>query len=358
MDTATFHKLLIMAVQKGASDIHLQADAMPLLRINGELLEMKYHLLTPAETRMVAQEILSQTIQQNALETLSELDVSYSLEGYGRFRANIFRQKGSFGIVLRVIPITIKSFGELNLPPVLAKISDVRRGLVLVVGATGNGKSTTLASMVEHINSTRRVHIITIEDPIEFLFKNNKSLVCQREIGVDTPTFARATVAAMRQDPNVLFIGEIREAETVDVALKAAETGHLVLTSLHTSDCVSSLARLIGFFPPNQDAAVRKRLSDCIVAIIALRLLPMKGAMGRIPAVEVLRVTRTIQECIRDASKTGDIPHHLEQGADLYEMQTFDTHLRSLVRENLVDLETAKLAANNPEDLVRSILLE
>jgi twitching motility protein PilT len=358
MDSAVFQKLLVTAVQKGASDIHLQAGAMPLLRINGELLEMKYHLLTPAETRMVAQEILAQTIQQNALETLSELDVSYSLEGYGRFRANIFRQRGSFGIVLRVIPITIKSFEELNLPPVLARIAGLRRGLVLVVGATGNGKSTTLAAIVEHINTNRRAHVITIEDPIEFLFKNNKSVICQREIGVDTPSFTKATVAAMRQDPDVLLIGEMREAETVDVAIKAAETGHLVLSSLHTSDSASSLARLIGFFPSEQETGIRKRLSDCIVAIIALRLLPSKGGIGRIPAVEVLRVTRTIQECIRDATKTDDIQHYLEQGAELYEMQTFDRHLRTLVREDKVDLEAAKLFANNPEDLVRSIMLE
>ncbi len=358
MDAAILQKLLITAFQKGASDIHLQVGSQPLLRINGELLEIKYHPLTPADTQAVVTEILSHTIQRHPLESLSEIDVSYSLEGQGRFRANIFRQRGSFGVVLRVIPIVIKSFAELHLPPVLSKIAGLRRGLVLVVGATGNGKSTTLASMVEFVNKTRRAHVVTIEDPIEFLFKNNKSVISQREVGTDTPSFTKATVAAMRQDPDVIYIGEMRDVETVDVAIKAAETGHLVLSSLHTNDCVSALARLIGFYPPDQEAGIRKRLADCLMAVIALRLLPGKEVIGRIPAVEVLRVTRTIQDCIRDASKTSDIPGHMAKGEEMYEMQTFDSHLFRLVKENKVDLEAAKLASNNAEELERALMLE
>lgn len=358
MDIPIFQKLLVTAVQKGSSDIHLQVGSQPLLRVNGELMEVKFRPLVPADTLALVKEILSQTIQHNTPESISELDVSYSIEGYGRFRANIFRQRGSFGIVLRVIPITIGSFQDLNLPPVLENIAGLRRGLVLVVGATGNGKSTTIAAMVEHINTTRRAHIVTIEDPIEFLFKNNKSVISQREVGSDTPSFSKATGAAMRQDPDVIYIGEMRDAETVEVAIKAAETGHLVLSTLHTTDAVSSLARLIGFYSPDQETGIRKRLSECLMSVIALRLLPRKDVVGRLPAVEILRVTRTIQDCIRDSSKTGDIPGHMEKGYELYGMQTFDSHLFRLVKENKVELEAAKLASNNPEVLERSIMLD
>ncbi len=358
MDKTVFQRLLATALQKGASDIHLQVGAHPLLRVNGELIEIKYHPLSPDETHSVVEEILSQSLAPQNIESITEIDLSYNLEGYGRFRTNIFRQRGFFNVVLRVIPIAVKPFAELNLPPVIGKIAGLRRGLVLVVGATGNGKSTTLASMVEHINNTRRAHILTIEDPIEFLFKNNKSVISQREVGYDTPSFARATVAAMRQDPDVIYIGEMRERETIDVALKAAETGHLVLSSLHTNDCAGALARLISFYPPDQEITIRKRLSDCLMAIIALRLMPMKETAGRIPAVEVLRVTRTIQECIRDSAKSSEIIAYMEKGAEMYEMQTFDRHLLQLVKDDKVDIEVAKQVANNPEELARAIMLE
>lgn len=358
MDKSTLHKLLVTAIQNNASDIHLQVGAQPLFRVNGELMEVKYRLLTPADTQSIAKEILSQTFQQDTLDALSEIDISYSIEGQGRFRANIFRQRGSFGIILRIIPIYIKSFEELHLPPVLEKISNLRRGLVLVVGATGNGKSTTLASILEYINNNRRAHIITIEDPIEFLFKNNKAVITQREVGGDTPSFLKATIAAMRQDPDVIYIGEMRDVETVDVALKAAETGHLVLSSLHTTDTVNALSRLIGFYPHDQEPAIRKRVSECLMAIIALRLLPGKAVIGRIPAVEILRVTRAIKDCIRDAAKTSDIPGHMEKGAELYEMQTFDAHLLKLVKSNAIDLAAARLAANNAEELERALMLD
>jgi twitching motility protein PilT len=261
-------------------------------------------------------------------------------------------------VILRVIPIVIKSFQELNLPPVLSRISALRRGLVLVVGATGNGKSTTLASIIDYINSNSRYHIVTIEDPIEFLFKNNKSVISQREVGCDTPSYSKAAMAAMRQDPDVICIGEMRDMETVDVALKAAETGHLVISTLHTTDCMNALDRLIGFYPQDQEASVRKRLANCLMAVVALRLLPSKDVLGRIPAVEVMRVTRTIQDCIRDPAKTADIPAYIEKGAEMYEMQSFDSHLFQLVRDNKVDLEVAKQAANNPDELDRAIMLE
>lgn len=358
MDAETFKKLLVMAINKDASDIHLQVGANPLLRINGELTELKYHPLSPAETRAIVDEILSQTIIEGSAASISEIDVAYSLEGHGRFRANIYRQRGSYNIVMRSIPILIKSFTELNLPPILEKISSLRRGLVLVVGATGNGKSTTLASMIQYINTTSRAHIITIEEPIEYLFLNDKSAISQREVGTDTPSYSKATVAAMRQDPDVIYIGEMRDAETVETALKAAETGHLVISSLHTIDSISAIARLVAFYPADQEANIRKRLSNCLMAVIALRLLPRKDHIGRIPAVEVLRVTRGIQDCISDSSKTNDIPSYMEKGTDMYGMQTFDQHILKLVKEDKIDLETAKLAAKKPDELERSLMLE
>jgi len=358
MDQGFFQKLLLSAVQKSASDIHIQVGSQPLFRINGELMEVRYHPLNASETQAIVKEILAQSFHQNSMDTLTELDTSYTLEGHARFRANIFRQKGSFGVVLRVIPIRIRTFQELGLPPVLENIAGLRRGLVLVVGATGNGKSTTLASIIEHINNNRRSHIVTIEDPIEFLFRNNKSVISQREVGTDTNSFAKAIVAAMRQDPDVIFIGEMRDAETVDVAIKAAETGHLVLSSLHTTDSANAIARLIGFYQSDQEAGVRKRLSDCLMAVIALRLLPRKDLLSRVPAVEILRVTRTIQECIRDDTKSGDIPGHMLKGAEMYGMQTFDSHLFTLVKENKVDLEVAKMASNKPEEMERALLME
>ncbi len=358
MDVNIFHKLLISAIQKNASDVHLQVGYPPLMRVNGELLEVKYHPLEPEETMAVAKEILGHTYWGDRLKELSELDVSYGLEGHGRFRVNIFRQRGSIGIVLRVIPISILSFEELCLPPVLEQIANLQRGLVLVSGATGNGKSTTLASMIEHINQTRRAHVVTIEDPIEFLFRHKLSIISQRELGSDTPSYAKALQAVLRQDPDVILIGEMRDSETTETALKAAETGHMVLASLHTTDAVKTVNRLIGFYPPDQETAIRKRLADSLMAVISLRLLQRKSTIGRIPAVEVMRVTRTVQECIKDPAKSGELHTHMTKGREMYGMQTFDQHLLDLVKLGEVDLEVAKTAASNPSELERAIMLE
>jgi len=359
MDAQMFKKLLAAAIVKNVSDVHLQVGASPMFRINGELLQIKYHPLSPKETYAIVEEILSQSIIQiSASNAKSELDVAYNLEGHGRFRANIYLQKGSYSIVMRAIPALIKSFADLNLPPVLEKISTLRRGLVLVVGATGNGKSTTLASIIEHINHTRRAHIITIEEPIEYVFENNKSVISQREVGVDTESYSKATVAAMRQDPDVIFVGEMRDKETVDTALKAAETGHLVLSTMHTIDSINAIARLVAFYPTDQEANVRKRLSNCLVSVIAQRLMPQKDRIGRIPAVEVLWVTHGIRDCICDSSKTNDIPSYIEKGGDMYGMQTFDQHILDLVRAGRIDIETAKQTANKPDEFDRSLMLD
>jgi twitching motility protein PilT len=359
MDAQLFKKLLIAGINKGASDIHLQVGASPMFRINGELLQVKFGPLSPKDTRIIVDEILSQSIIQSpASNSLAELDVAYNLEGYGRFRANIYLQSGAYNIVLRAIPATIKSFSELNLPPILEKISSLQRGLVLVVGATGNGKSTTVAAMIQHINNTRRSHIVSIEDPIEYVFENKRSVISQREVGTDTESYSKATVAAMRQDPDVIFVGEMRDKDTVDTVLRASETGHLVISTMHTMDSINAISRLIAFYPADQEANIRKRLSNCLVSVIAQRLIPRKDLIGRIPAVEVLWVTEGIRDCICDSSKTNDMHLYIEKGRDIYGMQTFDHHILALVKAGIIDIETAKQSTDKPDELERSLMLE
>jgi twitching motility protein PilT len=359
MDVQTFKNLLAAAINKGASDIHLQVGSSPLFRVNGELLNVKYRPLTPKDTLAIVDEILSHSIINiPSSNSIAELDVAYNLEGHGRFRANIYLQRGAYNIVLRAIPASIKSFAELNLPPILEKISSLQRGLVLVVGATGNGKSTTVASMLQYINITRRSHIITIEEPIEYVFENKRSVISQREVGMDTESYNKATVAAMRQDPNVIFVGEMRDKETVDTVLRASETGHLVISTMHTIDSVNAIARLVAFYPTDQEANIRKRLSNCLVSVVALRLMPRKDTIGRIPAVEVLWVTKGIRDCICDSSKTNDVQLYIEKGRDMYGMQTFDQHILSLVKAGKIDIETAKKTANKPDELDRFLMLE
>lgn len=359
MDAQLFKKLLIAAINKNASDVHLQVGASPMFRINGELLHVKFGPLSPKDTHAVVDEILSQSIIQiPSPHSIAEIDVAYSLEGHGRFRANIYLQRGAYNIVLRAIPALIKTFEELNLPPVLEKISSLQRGLVLVVGATGNGKSTTVASMIQYINNTRRSHIVSIEEPIEYVFENKRSVISQREVGVDTESYTKATVAAMRQDPDVIFVGEMRDKETVDTVLKASETGHLVISTMHTMDSINAISRLIAFYPADQEANIRKRLSNCLVSVVAQRLLTRIDRLGRVPATEVLWVTQGIRDCICDSSKTSDIHQYIEKGRDIYGMQTFDQHILDLVKEGKIDLETAKLATTKPDELERSLMLD
>ncbi|MFC1855797.1 type IV pilus twitching motility protein PilT, partial [Thermodesulfobacteriota bacterium] len=292
------------------------------------------------------------------LEELREYDSSYAVEGVGRFRVNIYRQRGSFAIVLRVIPFETPTFESLDLPKVISKISLEDRGLILVTGITGSGKSTTLAAIINHINSVRKCHILTIEDPIEFIHRNNKSSVSQREIGLDTSNFALALRAALRQDPDVILVGEMRDLETVDIALKAAETGHLVLSTVHTTDAATTLARLISFFPAAEQDLIRIRLAENLKAVISQRLLQKKDGKGRVIAAEIMIATKTIQECIKEPSKTGDIKDFIEKSRLQYEMQSFDQHLLDLYKSGMITFETAKSAATNPSDLEREIMLE
>jgi twitching motility protein PilT len=359
MDRPSFHKLLAFGIERGVSDIHFEVGYPPHYRLNGELLgAIKVPPLTASDTESIAKIILEdRNMTVDFSRRFAEIDVSYSLAQRGRFRASIFRQRGSVGIVLRLIPIQVVSLESLNLPPVLSEIADVRRGMVLVTGATGNGKSTTMAAMLKYINETRHAHIITVEDPIEYMHEPQKCMIIQREVGADTESFKDALIAAMRQDPDVIMVGEIRDRETAATCLKAAETGHLVLSAIHTPDTMATIQRYVGLFDPDEQEVVRDRLGDCLQAVISLRLLVSKDGRRRMPAVEILRVTRTIREAIR-GGRLSDIPELIRKGRDLYSMQLFDQHLVDLVTSGLISMETAIYASSNPEEFERSLRVE
>ncbi len=332
MDLMSFQKLLAFGVDRGVSDIHFEVGYPPHYRLHGELLgAIKVPPMTPADTETIAKIILSDRPDKiDFHRPFGEIDVSYSLPGRGRFRASIFRQRGTVGIVMRLIPFHVKSLDELHLPPVIAEIADARRGLILVTGLTGNGKSTTIAAMLRYLNETRHAHVITIEDPIEYLFEPGKCMIIQRELGSDTQSFKDALVAALRQDPDVIVVGEIRDRDTAETCLKAAETGHLVISAIHTPDTVSTVQRYVGMFDSDSADMARQRLGDVLQAVISLRLLVGKDGRGRLPATEIMRVTRIIREAIR-TNRMNDIPDMVRKGRDLYNMQLFDQHLLDLV---------------------------
>ncbi len=359
MDRNAFHKLLAFGVERGVSDIHFEVGYPPHYRLHGELLgAIRVPPLAAQDTEAIARMILEDRgMTVDFTRRFAEIDVSYALAQRGRFRASIFRQRGAVGIVMRLIPIQVLSLEQLHLPPVLAEIASARRGLVLVTGATGNGKTTTMAAMLRHINETRHAHIVTIEDPIEFIHEPQKCMIIQREVGTDTDSLPGALTAALRQDPDVLLVGEIRDHETAATCLKAAETGHLVLSAIHTPDAVTTVQRYLGLFETGAMDAIRERLGDCLQAIISLRLLSAKDGGGRLPAVEILRVTPTIRDCLRGGRMT-DIPELIRKGRDLCSMQLFDQHLLDLVNTGKVSMETAIHASSNPEELERTLRLE
>jgi twitching motility protein PilT len=356
MDREKLNRLLRLGIEKGASDIHFQAGNLPLYRFNGSLVELRFKVLTPEDTEAIARMLLGDDPHAENLD-FNEYDLAFDLEGEGRFRVNISRQRRCFNIVLRVIPLQIKSFEELNLPGVLRDIALLRRGYVLVTGATGMGKSTTLAAMIQEVNRVRKCKIVTVEDPIEFVFSHDKSIITQREIGTDTDSFPHALRAALRQDPDVIMVGEMRDLETVDTSLKAAETGHLVFSTIHTADVSSTISRLVSFFPPDEQVNVRARIADNVSAIVSLRLLVNKKEDGRVPAVEVLRATRSIQECIRDPAKTPELVDYIARGRN-DRMQSFDQHLLDLLKANKISLETALAAASNATDFKTKLSLD
>ena len=357
MERDKLYRLLRLGVEKGASDIHFQVGYLPLYRFHGELVELRYKVLTPKDTEGIAK-ILLDGYPREIPSDFNELDLAFEIpDEEGRFRVNISRQRRFHNIVLRVIPPQIRTFDELNLPSVLRDISELKRGYVLVTGATGQGKSTTLATMIQEINATRKAKIITVEDPIEFVFSHDKSIITQREIGTDTASFPEALRAALRQDPDVIMVGEMRDLETVDTSLKAAETGHLVFSTIHTNDVASTINRLVSFFPTEEQLQVRARLAENLKAVVSLRLLVNKKQNDRVPAVEVMRSTRSIQECIKDPARTAELADFISRGRS-DAMQTFDQHLFDLVRANKIKVETAMAAASNPTDFQTKLALE
>lgn len=349
-DRARVDQILRSALEQGASDVHFKAGEKILLRIHGDLRALDLPKLSPNQTKTVFEAIRPPRLADVDLEGLRELDFSFAVPGTARFRANAFRQRGSLAIVVRVIPIKIPDLKDLGLPQVVARLAEEERGIILVTGSTGSGKSTTLAAMIKHINRTKSAHVITIEDPIEFLFTNERSSIVQREIGTDTEGFASALRAALRQDPDVIMIGEMRDAETMDIAIKAAETGHLVFSTAHTTDAAKTVNRLIGGASPSEQGMLRLRLSEALRAIVSMRLLPRADGKGLVPAIEVMLNTRIVQECIRQPERQAELQDIIAKGAH-YGMRTFDQDLVRLVREGTITREVGLAAATTPGDV-------
>jgi len=342
--------LLKIAVEHGASDLHLKVGSYPMMRVRGDLVPASEdRRLDHEETVAMAAAVMS-TAQRQKFKDSQEIDLAYSVPGLGRFRCNVFQQRGTIGLVLRVIPIGIKTIEQLGLPEVLKTVASEERGLVLVTGTTGSGKSTSLAALVDHINSTRCAHVMTVEDPIEFLHRDNRAIINQREVSVDTRSFAQALRSALRQDPDVILVGEMRDYETIETALLAAETGHLVFSTLHTLDATETINRIIAVFPPHQQKQVRLQLASVLKAVVSQRLLPRADGKGRAAAVEVMISTPFIRDCMVDKEKTHLINSAIASGTSQYGMQTFDQAIFGLYQQQLVTYEEALRWASNTDE--------
>jgi twitching motility protein PilT len=344
------NELLRIAVKGGASDVHLKAGLPPMFRIDGSLVPLKDgRRLPPEEVAKISAGVMN-SYQMEKFKEYNEIDLAYGVPGIGRFRVNCFQQRGTIGIVFRVIPFKIASMEELNLPKSIEKIALERRGLVLVTGTTGSGKSTTLASMIDFINARRTAHIITIEDPIEFLLRDKRCIVNQREVGVDTISFSQALRSALRQDPDVILVGEMRDLETIETALTAAETGHLVMSTVHTLDATETINRIISVFPPYQQKQVRLQLASVLKAVISQRLVPKVDGKGRVPACEILISSTRVRELVENEERTKEIHDAIQQGFVSYGMQTFDQSLMNLLSQKLITYEEAMRQSSNPDD--------
>lgn len=342
--------ILQVALRAGASDIHLKAGLPPMFRVNGALLPLKdAQRLAPEEIARMAYGIMNE-FQREHYKQYNECDLAYGVPGLGRFRVSAFQQRGTTGMVFRVIPFRILSIEQLMLPKILEEVAGAGRGLILVTGTTGSGKSTTLAAMIDHINTHQTHHIMTIEDPIEFLIRDKRSVINQREVGVDTLSFGQALKSALRQDPDVILVGEMRDLETIETALTAAETGHLVFSTLHTLDATETVNRIVSVFPPHQQKQIRLQLASVLKAVISQRLVPRADGKGRVPAVEVLRTTARVRELIEDKDRTKEIRDAIAQGHVSYSMQTFDQSLMALLKSQLITYEEALRQASNPDD--------
>jgi len=363
LEASIFDKILAAAVQLGTSDIHIKVGAPFMIRDGDDIVAGTEDRLDADDVSRIVRRILessgrgsSQQHLQN-LDDLSDYDTSFSLPGVGRYRVNIGRQRGSLTLTIRVIPHTVPDIDSLRLPEVLKEISIAPRGLVLVTGTTGSGKSTTLAAMLNHINQTVARKVVTIEDPIEFLLRDKESYILQREVGGDTASFGSALRAALRQDPDVIMVGELRDRETVEIAMKAAETGHTVFSTVHTSSAEGTIIRLLGVFDPTEQAAVRGRLVDNLISIISQRLVIRSDEHGRVAAVEVMRMTSAIKERITTADPKG-FTDLIEQGWNPYQMQTFDQALTRLFKEKIISFETGLASATSPSNFKRNLMYE
>ncbi len=344
MDEAVLHGLLAKASQYNASDILLKVGQPPAFRVGGALHYLQGDKLGPPQTRALAEIVLKRSRWKGPLDDLMQYDSSYSIAGVGRYRVNVYKQRGTFALALRSIPLRVPTFEELRIPAIVQQLAEIERGMILVCGAAGNGKSSTLAAMIGHVNRTRRVHVVTVEDPIEFIHQDQLASVSQREIGLDTPDFATALRAALRQDPDVILVGEIRDEETMDIALKASETGHLLLSTLHTPDVQRTVGRILSLTGTSDPGETRERLADNLKAIMAQRLLPAADGRGLVLAIEVLVVTGTARETIRKPEGNPPLKDIMERGSHPYGMQTFEMHVRELVKGGLVSVEHARAA--------------
>ena len=342
--------ILAMALKSSTSDIHLKAGLPPVFRIDGNLRPLpKAPRLTAEAVRSMCEAIMNDR-QRTKFEEANEIDLAYGVPGLGRFRANVFMQRNSVSAVFRAIPFKVATLDDLMMPPILKKIAQESRGLVLVTGATGTGKSTTLAAMIDYINSTRTAHVVTVEDPIEYLHRDRKCIINQREVGFDTAGFAPALKSALRQDPDVILVGEMRDQETAETALAAAETGHLVLSTLHTIDAPETISRIISMFPPHQQRHIRLQLSNVLKGVISQRLIPRIEGKGRVAAVEVMISTARIRDLIDDREKTAHLKDAIAQGYTTYGMQSFDQALMELVRKKVISYDEALRQSSNPDD--------
>jgi twitching motility protein PilT len=342
------NELLTVVCEQGASDLHLKVGNHPIARIRGKLTPMtQFKRLVQEDTIAMAYAIMASDKQKGKFKENLDLDIAYSVPSLGRFRCNIFNQRGTVGLVLRVIPRKIYTIDDLMLPKVLKNLCQEQRGLILVTGTTGSGKSTTLAAMIDLINATRTEHILTIEDPIEYLHRDNLSIVNQREVEADCRSFSSALRAALRQDPDVILVGEMRDLETIETALHAAETGHLVFSTLHTLDATETINRIISVFPPHHQKQIRLQLTAVLKGVISQRLVPRADGQGRVPAVEVLVATETVRSCIEDKDKTKMLKDAIASGTAQYGMQTFDQSLYFLLRQGLITEEEALTRATN-----------
>jgi twitching motility protein PilT len=350
------NELLKIAIENEASDLHLKVGNFPVLRIHGELEPMtKFPKLTPSLTQKLVSQITNE-YQRDKLAQDLDLDLAYSLEGFGRFRGSIFQQRGSLAIALRIIPLEVKSISELLLPKVLEKIALEQRGLVLITGSTGSGKTTSLAAVIDHINRYRRDNIITIEDPIEYIHQDKKCMISQREVGLDVQSYSRGLISSLREDPDVILVGEMREKETIETSLLAAETGHLVLSTLHTVDAPETINRIISIFPPHHQRQLRLQLGAILKAIISMRLIPRKNGKGRVPAVEVMINTPFIAECIQDREKTQLIREAISKGLSQYGMQTFDQSVFQLYKDEYISYEQGLRYSSSPDNFKLKVM--